>query len=215
MEISNQKNLQKSPYFKSTPICRVNVKNAKTGELIPAVFSKLNQKDPFDIDTVALEKINASWKSPEAACICTAFPKNYDNRNYYCIELPGKKSLSRRIIALAETDTDTWTKTMDMRYIAVRPSLSKEGEIRRKRPIKSIGEVFFGMIINQAKKQNANCLYFYSVNNDFYEKVLEKTKIYAANCHLDNDQDDFWIRNNYFDKYLDYISNKYKIDFSA
>lgn len=206
MQINNQNNLS----FKSNPINRVNVRNAKTGELIPAVFSKLTKED-----TESMEKIYKNWRFPEAITIYFHFLKMSDNHNFYAIETLGEKNLSKRIIGLAETKTDAVTNDLDLKYIAIKPSLSVSGEKRRKRPIKNIGEVLFGTIINQAKQQHSNHLYVYSVNNAFYDSILKKAGISPLDCHYNNIKDDYFIKSEYFDKYLNYLSDNYKINFSA
>lgn len=203
MKISNQNNLS----FKSTPLHNVNVLNARTGELIPAVFSRLNLKE----DKKAMEIIQKNWHANLCDCICSDFLSDPSNQ-YYAIELPGQKSLSKRIIGLMEINACPLTKVFSLEYLLTKPSLSHQ-RAQLKRPIKDIGKILLGESFYLAKKKEYPLLFFRSLKNGFYEKTfkdaqMDTTVFHPYNLKLFN------IDKQYFDPFLDYISKTYKIDFS-
>lgn len=207
MKIINQPNIS----FKSNPLAHVNIHNAKTGELVPAIFSELSYKN--DIDIEGIEEIYAKWDTPLSNLLCSDFPKMHSNQYFYAIELPNNAPLSQKIIGLASTEQDFYSDSLSLSIIVTEPSLAQKGN--SKRLFKNTGEVLFAMAVERAKKAVVSSLYWDSANNRFYNRILKKAGIPISDCRFNEDKDAYILNNKYFDKYLDYIKTEYKIDFSG
>lgn len=209
MKVVNQNN---NIAFKSTPIHRVNVRDAKTGELIPAVFSKLTANYH---DVREIEKSQCFWNNGIANIICSHFIDKPKSSDFWAIEVINTKDLNQRLVALAETNMPTESKYLDLENIAVKNSLSYNS--KGGRWFKKIGEVLFGSIINQAKRNQAD--YFHVCSNinsiPFYDAILSNAGISPAKCHLTKKANVFFLDRKNIDKYLTYISNEYQINFTA
>lgn len=196
--------------FKSTPLHHVNVLNAKTGELIPAIFSKLNPKDNIDID--AITEIQRKWYDKLVKDIfCPSFIE--DSRNmadefpssYFCIEKEGNLPLYERILGLAETKTAN--SKCYLRVMATKDDLQVENGERQ---IKGVGKVLLGSIINQTKRARASLLDIISSNDLFYYKVLQD----EMKIKIEQKKQDLIVKKKYFDKCIDYFKKQFNIDFS-
>lgn len=205
MKIPNQLN---SMSFGSTPIHRVNVYSAVDNKLIPAVFSRLNQNNLQDIK--ALTQIKDSWKNVYFSLtsdLCDSFLKK-EPYEYYAIELTNNEPLDKKIIGLAQLDIDRIPK---LKILTTHPDFTIEKN--PKRTIKGVGEVLFGETVNTVKKNGLGFLEFCSLNDAFYDKILKNAKIDPQNVHGKYSRN-YVLVEKYFNGFLEYISNKYKINFS-
>lgn len=209
MQINNQNNIS----FTSTPIHRVNIRNAKTGELIPAIFSKLDRNS--NIDRSAITIIHNSWSCPTAKEICFYFLETHFPDDFWAIELIRDKNLSKKIVGLAQTNIEQCSKIFDLKYLSTKPSLSNKS--KEKRVVKNIGEVLVGSIVNQAKHKDADYIHVASLIKaiPFYEKIIKNASFKPENCHLTKMQRVFFIEKKDFNKYLNHLADEYKINFSA
>lgn len=209
MQINNQNTLS----FTSIPIHKVNVRNSKTGELIPAVFSKLDRNSETDIKAMAI--IHRNWSCPTAKEICFYFLETHFPDDFWAIELAGDKNLSKKIVGLVQTNIEQGSKIFDLKYLSTKPSLSNKS--KEKRIVKNIGEVLVGSIVNQAKHKDADYIHIASLIKaiPFYEKIIKNAGIKPENCHLTKMQRVFFIEKKDFNKYLNHLADEYKINFSA
>lgn len=214
MQILNQNNNIK---FTSTPLYHVNLKrvgnNADGFER--AIISKLN---PYDkIDDSAIKNIRNHLIHNEMYerqhCVGTDFCEEFEDHfldmaNFNAIELINNEELSKKIIGLVSFYKNLSGK-MRLKLLFTMPNCQNANQ---KRKIKGIGEIALGNVFNQAKELNAKEITIDSSNSavKFYEKTFKKAGI---NPKLQKGQS-FIIKNNDFEKYLNYIKNEYKIDFS-
>lgn len=208
--------------FGSTPLHRVNILNAVDGQLIPAVFSRLNPRDKTD--QIAIKEIQNFWKGADKF-IMDIFTNGFDKdaiktQKYNAIELIGDESLSKKIIGLinffSKEDSISLSSTpkeLCLNALIVKPEFAHKSTGRG---IKNIGEVLFGEIFKQSKKAKADYLNFLSEDDEFYFRTLGKAGINARDnkeIFYPNNHE-FTLDKKYFDKYLDYWKNKFKINVS-
>lgn len=214
MKVLNQNN---NIAFKSVPIHHVNVRNAKTGELIPAMFSKLIPSDPKDYE--AISRLSESWEK-DSFEIFETFCKHFlgkhhaqpTDKQYRCIELLGNEKLDERIIGISETKTEKFGN-LHGAFLFVKPELNATNP---KRTIKGIGEVLNAEVFDLAKKLKAPFIDFQSSDDVFYRATFKPMGVIAhEKSDGISDLTLFVIDEKEFDKYLNYMSDKYKIDFSA
>lgn len=209
--------------FTSIPIHRVNIRNAKTNELVPAIFSKLNPAE--EIDRAAINEIKKNWKEVDTLLMesltdgFTQYaPKT---EKYYSIELNNDKTLSKKIVGIAKFFQEknlcinsTDNKKLYLNNLIISPELSYNSEHRN---LKNVGEVLFGGIVKYTKKTKFDSLNFFSEADDFYFKTLEHAGIKIRDnediFHLNSHE--FTIDKKYFDQILNYWSKTFKINFSA
>lgn len=200
--------------FKSTPVHMVNVRNAKTGELIPAIFSKLNPYDYHDVK--AIKKIEQDWANcwliPD---FCDRFFKGRDD-SFCAIELISQKALAQKIIGLTSYSSDSF----GLYKLMTKPALSDKNKETRK--IKNIGEVLLGAIFNQFKIRESNIIGFSSFEDasGFYTKIFDKANISgiwmdSERCNDGHIRTRFTLTKEQYEKYIDYWQNEYKIKISA
>ena len=224
MKILNQIN---SPTFKSRPICPLNLKKTTgIGDFLSVVFSKLDPGDAEDV--LAIKRIQNTWKDfSTITCICPSFLKmaeifkDKSSFVYHCIEIPRAKStllkraeisfddeqdLSQRAVSLITSGFDPETRKFTLYYVATKDEYQFENEWR---PLKNIGEVAMGAVINEAKKAGASSFCFKAAQDGFYEKIFER-----AGILFDKNNHDFTVAQAQFDKYIKYIQQKFCIDFS-
>lgn len=210
MEISSKNNI----CFKSTPIHTVNLKKVSNGVedgFVKAVFSKLDPRDPEDVN--AIKKIKETWHDKLATdWICESFEKlNKVDKfalRFHCIELPGNESLDKRIIGLTESfvPPDEDFKFYHLSCIA---SKAENQYGKTERTVKNIGEVMLGSLFNDAKKLKASCFEIISACNGFYEKTFADSKIAFKEKYCV-----YNIQKRSFNKYLKHIQNKFNFKFS-
>lgn len=215
MKINNQNNIS----FTSTPLHKVNIINSKTGELVPAVFSKLNPADK--IDQKAIEEIKQNWIETPSHLMdlfADGFTKYAKKTEQYgAIELINENALSKKIVGITKFFQDkssfviTPDNTVYLNVLVTNPAFSSEH--KNTREFKNIGEVLFGEVFRYAKKIKSDCINFLSDEDEFYFKTLEDAGINARDnedmFYLNSHE--FTINSSYFDKYIDYWKNKFKI----
>lgn len=222
MEISSQNN---NVIFTSTPIHRVNVINTKDGSFLPAIFSKLDQKEPEDAK--AIKKISSSWLKFETY----NFPKQIvktsknnlallksfftgevcDYRSFYALELLQKpnasKPLAKRIIGIMCIRESVENNRLCLALLNTKPKFIVQND---NRTIKGSGENLFAEAINLAKEKKFSSVIIDSYNDRFYLGTLRNAKIVDEELR---ESGLFIIPQKYFNKYLDYWKKKFALNF--
>lgn len=188
--------------FKSTPVNIVHLKNAKNSP-VKAVFSEL-EKDDTKIVTnlVPLWGEKARYIDP----ISYSFLGNKvdDPHRFFSLDLleGNLKNLSEKIVGIAKLKFLPDSK-LKIAAIQARPDCIYSDKSTRN--FKGIGENFLSEIFALSKKFNIKNVGLISTNDDFYNNTFFKAGI---NYH---EFDGFFqIPDKSFDKYINYVKNKYE-----
>jgi hypothetical protein len=210
---------QTSPVnFKSTPLHHVNIRKVENGATVgfeKMMFSKLDNGD--STDRVAVKFIGQNWVgAPYAKLFDEWFnekplTKSIEPR-HYAVELLDKgKDLAEKIQGLLRVKIENYShgKNLDVSLIQSHPDLLYTSKYK-KRSLAGFGEVMLGECFKIAKKENAGTLVISSTNDEFYDKTFERAKIKIWNTSI-NSGGVFRIEKSEFDKYINYVNEKYKM----
>lgn len=200
--------------FKSNPLGNVHLRKVKNGVVQGSkemVFSELSQIDKVDIQ--AIKEIGETWKRPDLS-----LPKAYSQMflgdevspdiKYYAIESPHKnKKLSDKIVAFMKLNFYPEDENLELAIVQSHPDLMLQD--KKERSLKGCGEILLGKTFDFAKQNKTKTVQIGSSNNAFYYKTFKDAKV-DFHSFLRGNIRDFIIFDKEFDKYINYINQKYR-----
>lgn len=181
--------------FGSKPIYRMNVISRKrNNEFIPVLFSELDKSS--DSDIALMSSLNSTkWSlCPIFSQLCEDFTNKKPGKNFFIIESIYNNTVDRikSIISITKEKTK-----ITVNQLISSPKEQEENEI------KGAGATAILGIIKIAKKENIPEISLCSTEDIFYERLGFKQDDFTCLMQLGSEK---------FDKVIETISRKYKID---
>lgn len=208
----NINNTRLKPNFTAKPLYNIKLLDNAGNKITDALVVELEKGKKEDLK--ALEEIektcdrNDIFNVPNRLflSIIDHFKSNKNNEErFFAVTTPYKKKLNILGCMYTSPNEKTNKTTLFLDKLFVRQDVANRNNQRK---IKGVGEALLGESITLAKDAKYKALEFLSIADEFYDHSLNSAKVTnyrEKNCSF------FHIKEDFFDKFIKYCSNKYNI----